>query len=54
MIFGHYWWTGTPEVFSPRLACVDYSVAKDGPLVAYRWNDGDRELSSDRLIRFPP
>jgi hypothetical protein len=48
VIFGHYWFTGTPKVISPKFACVDYSAAKDGPLVAYRW-DGEKELSSDKL-----
>jgi hypothetical protein len=48
VIFGHYWFTGTPTVISPKFACVDYSAANDGPLVAYQW-DGERELSSDKL-----
>jgi hypothetical protein len=48
VLFGHYWFTGKPEVISPRFACLDYSVAKDGPLVAYRW-DGEEELSSEKL-----
>ena len=48
VLFGHYWFTGKPEVISPRFACLDYSVANRGPLVAYRW-DGESELSSDKL-----
>jgi hypothetical protein len=48
VLFGHYWFTGTPEVISPRFACLDYSVAHGGPLVAYRW-DGETELSSEKL-----
>ena len=48
VLFGHYWFTGTPRVISPRFACLDYSVARDGPLVAYRW-DGETELSSEKL-----
>jgi hypothetical protein len=48
VVFGHYWFTGEPKVISPRFACVDYSAARDGPLVAYRW-DGEAELSSDKL-----
>jgi hypothetical protein len=48
VIFGHYWFTGTPEVISAKFVCVDYSAAKDGPLVAYRW-DGETALSSDKL-----
>jgi hypothetical protein len=48
VLFGHYWFTGKPEVISPRFACLDYSVANGGPLVAYRW-DGESELSSEKL-----
>jgi hypothetical protein len=48
VIFGHYWFTGTPQVISPKFACVDYCAAKDGPPVAYRW-DGEKDLSSDKL-----
>jgi hypothetical protein len=48
VLFGHYWFTGKPEVISPRFACLDYSVASGGPLVAYRW-DGEAELLSARL-----
>jgi Calcineurin-like phosphoesterase len=48
VLFGHYWFTGTPEVISPRFACLDYSAARDGSLVAYRW-DGEKELKSEKL-----
>jgi hypothetical protein len=48
VLFGHYWFTGTPMVISPRFACLDYSAARDGPLVAYRWG-GEAELSSNKL-----
>jgi hypothetical protein len=48
VLFGHYWFTGKPEVISPRFACLDYSVANNGPLVAYRW-DGEQALSSEKL-----
>jgi len=48
VLFGHYWFTGAPKVISPRFACLDYSAARDGPLVAYRW-DGETELSSEKL-----
>jgi hypothetical protein len=49
VLFGHYWFTGTPAVISPRFACLDFSVARGGPLVAYRW-DGEAELSSDKMV----
>ena len=48
VLFGHYWFTGKPEVISQRFACLDYSAARDGPLVAYRW-DGETELKSEKL-----
>lgn len=35
---GHYWLTGAPRPLSERVACVDYSVARGGVLVAYRWD----------------
>jgi len=49
VLFGHYWFTGQPTVISKRFACLDYSVAHGGPLVAYRW-DGEAELSSEKLV----
>lgn len=45
---GHYWLTGTPTILSARTACVDYSIAKGGKLVAYRW-DGDPSLHASRF-----
>ena len=48
VVFGHYWFTGAPKIISPQFACVDYSAAREGPLLAYRW-DGETELSSDKL-----
>jgi hypothetical protein len=50
VVFGHYWFTGPPQVISKQFACVDYSAARDGcPLLAYRW-DGEAELNSKKLI----
>jgi hypothetical protein len=46
---GHHWFTGHPKIESTKLACLDWSAAKDGPLVAYRW-DGEQELSNDKLV----
>jgi hypothetical protein len=48
VLFGHYWFTAPPRVISKQYACLDYSVAKDGPLVAYRW-DGEAELTDEKL-----
>lgn len=49
VFFGHYWMSGTPVVQTPYTACVDYSVAKGGSLVAYRW-DGETELDNSKFI----
>jgi hypothetical protein len=48
VLFGHYWFTGKPEVISPRFACLDYSAARDGLLVAYRF-DGEKELTTEKM-----
>ncbi len=40
---GHYWLQGTPALQAEKIACVDYSAGKGGPLVAYRW-DGETTL----------
>ena len=37
---GHYWLTGEPSPLSDNVGCLDYSVAKQGKLVAYRWQGG--------------
>ena len=42
--------TGTPGLQSRKVACVDYSAAKNGPLVAYRW-DGESELDAGRFVQ---
>lgn len=49
VFIGHYWMTGHPGLQSPKVACVDYSAAKDGPLVAYRW-DGEQDLDSRHFV----
>lgn len=46
---GHHWFSGQPKKESPKLACLDWSAAKDGPLVAYRWG-GEDKLSNDKLV----
>ena len=48
VIFGHYWFKEPPRVISSKFACVDFSAAAAGPLVAYRW-DGESQLSDDKL-----
>jgi hypothetical protein len=46
---GHYWFSGEVKVEGPRVAVLDWSAAKSGPLVAYRW-DGESELSNDKFV----
>ena len=48
IFFGHYWLTDIPTVLSGKVACVDYSIAKGGKLVAYRW-DGEPELTATKF-----
>jgi hypothetical protein len=53
VFFGHYWMTGTPARQTAKVACVDYSAANDGPLVAYRF-EGERELSASSFVSSHP
>ena len=41
--------SGTPVLESPKVACLDWSAAAKGPLVAYRW-DGESQLSNEKLV----
>ncbi len=45
---GHYWMKGRPEPMSRKVACLDWSAAKQGPLVAYRW-DGEQEIDANKF-----
>jgi hypothetical protein len=49
VFFGHYWMTGAPKLLAPTVACVDYSAAKGGDLVAYRW-EGEATLDAARFV----
>jgi hypothetical protein len=47
---GHYWLPPAPPSLPARnVACLDYSVAKGGPLVGYRW-DGERQLDPGKFV----
>ena len=50
--FGHYWRSPSETIglYSPSVACLDFSAVKGGPLVAYRWNRGDTCLHDDRFV----
>lgn len=51
VFIGHYWMDTEPDLLTPNIACLDYSVAasKGGKLVAYRW-DGEQRLSSEKFV----
>ena len=47
---GHYWLSKVrPKILTDNVACLDYSVAKEGFLCAYRWN-GEQKLSDDNFV----
>ncbi len=50
LFHGHYWMEGEIKLLTHNIACLDYSVAKEGgQLVAYRF-DGETELSVDKMV----
>jgi len=49
VFFGHYWLKGNPSLYRDNICCLDYSVANDGKLVAYRF-DGEDRLSDEKLV----
>lgn len=49
ILFGHHWFSGPLALESPKVACLDWSAAKGGPLVAYRWG-GEQDLQHGNLV----
>lgn len=49
LFIGHYWMSGHPVALTPTIACLDYSVAKKGPLVGYRWH-GESILQPENFV----
>lgn len=49
VFFGHYWLKGTPRLQTDNVCCLDYSIAKGGNLVAYRWN-GEHKLDAQNFV----
>lgn len=49
VFFGHYWLQGEPKIQTEYAACLDYSVAKNGKLVCYRWN-GESQLKNENFF----
>lgn len=53
VFIGHYWLKSVlPTPVSRNVACLDYSVAKQGMLVAYRW-DGEQALDAGKFVWVP-
>ena len=51
VFFGHYWLEDTtPVIQEKNVVCLDYSIAKGGSLVGYRWH-GEHELDTKNLVR---
>lgn len=49
VFFGHYWLEADqPTIQQTNVCCLDYSVAKEGKLVAYRF-DGEKELDEEKF-----
>jgi hypothetical protein len=49
IFFGHYWLRGEPKIQADNVCCLDYSVAKGGNLVAYRF-DGEQKLNNNKFV----
>lgn len=49
VFFGHYWLNGKPAIQKDNICCLDYSVAKKGNLVAYRFSN-EKVLTNKNLI----
>ena len=49
VFFGHYWLSEeSPKLQNQKVCCLDYSVAKEGKLVAYRF-DGEEALDERKF-----
>lgn len=50
VFFGHYWLEDKfPVIQMENVICLDYSVAKNGYLVAYRWS-GEQKLDNKHFV----
>lgn len=49
VFFGHYWLKDAPKLTSLNAACLDFSVARQGYLTAYRWS-GEIELREASIV----
>jgi hypothetical protein len=44
VFFGHYWLSGEIVLQAPNALCLDYSAGKEGPLIAYTFENGAKGL----------
>jgi len=50
LFLGHYWMRGTPELLTPYIACVDWTVVEPtGLMAAYRY-DGEQPLCASKFV----
>jgi hypothetical protein len=49
VFFGPYWLKGEPTLYKDNICCLDYSVAKGGKLIAYRY-DEESILENAKII----
>jgi len=49
VFFGHYWLQGEPSLYRNNICCLDYSIANNGKLVAYRLSE-ENNLDQNNLI----
>ena len=49
VFFGHYWLKGKPTLYRNNICCLDYSVARNGYLTAYRFR-GEMKLIEENFI----
>jgi hypothetical protein len=54
VFFGHYWFTGQPRLTAPNAVCLDYSAARAGQLVAYRFNPTQLHLCNENFFASDP
>lgn len=48
VFLGHFWMDNHPAKLASNVACLDYSVANGGKLVAYRWS-GEQKINDDNF-----
>ncbi|MEI6090817.1 MAG: metallophosphoesterase [bacterium] len=49
VFFGHYGLEDDPKAFRHNVFCLDYGIAKDGKLVAYRLDD-ETEVDNSKIV----